>query len=159
MGYEAIQVGDPPIGGGRPYDMATKLDSYEDRLICITQGVVQDVFYLPEDVNDIRPRSVECIFIRTSTGPPTSMPANSSPSSGTAGRYVTCTGDPYGSVSNQLEKEHKFALSLPRLMKDDSLIGLAFWAPPKDPEENYPHWRTRLGPMNSYKHTGSDLVS
>lgn len=50
--------------------MITRLDSCNDRLTCITQRVVQDVFHLSEHVDAIRSRSVECIFVRANTDYP-----------------------------------------------------------------------------------------
>lgn len=53
--------------------IAIKLDSPKDRLTSISQAVVQDVFHLSEDVDAIRERPVECIFVRVSKETPDEM--------------------------------------------------------------------------------------
>jgi hypothetical protein len=48
-----------------PYDANFKFDSREDCAVSVAHGVVQDVFHLINDVNDIRRHPVQCAFLRT----------------------------------------------------------------------------------------------
>ena len=61
----------PTLAGDKEYDYGhgAHLDSALARHICITQGIVQDVFWLSEDVDAIRAAPVKCTFIRTGTDP------------------------------------------------------------------------------------------
>jgi hypothetical protein len=55
----------PANTGTEPHEANFKFDSHSDCLINITQSVIQDVFCLNQDVNEIRRSKVECAFPRT----------------------------------------------------------------------------------------------
>jgi len=46
-----------------------KLDGRAERLTCLTQSVVHEVFWLSEDVDAIRARPVRCMFLKLSDEP------------------------------------------------------------------------------------------
>jgi hypothetical protein len=54
----------PIFARGSPYDANFKFDSHQDCAASITQCAAQDVFYLMQDVNDIRRHKVKCAFLK-----------------------------------------------------------------------------------------------
>ena len=54
----------PQFARNLPYEANFKFDSHEDCAAALTQGVVQDVFYLVQDVGEIRQHKVECAFLK-----------------------------------------------------------------------------------------------
>ncbi len=54
----------PQFARNLPYEVNFKFDSHEDCAAAITQGVVQDAFYLIQDIYKIRRCKVECAFLK-----------------------------------------------------------------------------------------------
>ncbi|KAK3934634.1 hypothetical protein QBC46DRAFT_426539 [Diplogelasinospora grovesii] len=89
-----------------------KFDNRRDYLVSISQGVAQDVFYLAEDVEAIRKREVQYIFLRTSED-----------TDDKASEFR-------GLVWHNLDKE-KYGQSLTRLLNGrGAQLGVAFNSPP-----------------------------
>lgn len=54
---ERYQEEVPKYARSLPYDASYRFDNHQDYLTAVTQGVIQDVFHLAEDVEAIRRRA------------------------------------------------------------------------------------------------------
>lgn len=64
----------PKHAGSLPYDASYRFDSHQDFFVAVSQGVVQDVFHLAEDVEALRRKEVICMFLKTSDEPDETAP-------------------------------------------------------------------------------------
>lgn len=136
-----------------------RFDDGYDCAVTISQSVVQDVFHLIRDVQEIRKKKVECEFLRIKPGS----------SDATASEFIVLVWHrldvsitpfpmpPTKSPSSNSSEMSKYGDTMAQLITGDARLNLAFEAPPRNGEDHN-CWRARQISMDKFYSTGADMA-
>ena len=146
----------PAYARHSPYQPTVKFDNDSDYLISATQGAIQDVFDLAEDIIGIRKTQVQCAFLTAPNTPGETRqefialvwynPKHVCPS------WIPPIPPLYNLVlKSDVAQQAPFKQSLRHLLNQDGFLGFAFQPPPKEGEKDVA-WDAYQIPRSEWKY-------